>query len=84
MASAFSDSLGVISGTTKGMTIKFLPDVGIHKEAGNQKNFGDITGPVCNLQTKILKNLIFGNATSRHPNFTKFCRIVTIDVRDEA
>ena len=41
MASAFSDSLmasGVggstpppkISGTTKGMTMKFLPDVGIH------------------------------------------------------
>ena len=47
MASDFSDSLmasggGVpappkISGTTKGMTMKFLPDVGIHKEARNQK-----------------------------------------------
>ena len=42
MASAFSDSLMAsgggstppeISGTTKGMTMKFLPDVGIHKEA---------------------------------------------------
>ena len=27
-----------ISGTTKGMTMKFLSDVGIHKEAGKQKN----------------------------------------------
>ena len=26
-----------ISGTTKGMTMKFLPDVGIHKEARNKK-----------------------------------------------
>ena len=26
-----------ISGTTKGMTMKFLPDVGIHKEARNQE-----------------------------------------------
>ena len=26
-----------ISGTTKGMTMAFLPDVGIHKEAQNQK-----------------------------------------------
>ena len=50
MASAFSDSLmasggGVwfhppkISGTTKGMTMKFLPDVGVYKEARNQKIF---------------------------------------------
>ena len=50
MASAFSDSLmafgggGVpsppkISGTTKGMTMKFLPAVGIHKEARNQNFF---------------------------------------------
>ena len=49
MASAFFDSLmasvgGVggsippkISGTTNGMAMKFLPDVGIHKEARNQK-----------------------------------------------
>ena len=44
MASAFSDSLMAsggwfhppkISGTTKGMTMKFLLDVGIYKEAGN-------------------------------------------------
>ena len=26
---------------------------------------------------------IFGNAISRHANFTKFCRIVHIDVRNE-
>ena len=26
-----------ISGTTKGMTMKFLPDVGIYMEAQNQK-----------------------------------------------
>ena len=46
MASAFSDSLMAsrggpnppkISGTTKGMTMKFLPDVGIHYEARSQK-----------------------------------------------
>ena len=48
MTSAFSDSLMAsgeggggtppeISGTTKGMTMTFLPDVGIHKEARNQK-----------------------------------------------
>ena len=48
IASAFSDSLKAsgegggstppeISGTTKGMTMKFLPDVGIYKEAQNQK-----------------------------------------------
>ena len=46
MASAFSDSLMTsgmgmwihpteISKTTKGMTMKFLPDVGIYKEAQN-------------------------------------------------
>ena len=45
MVSAFSDSLMAsgggtpeISGTTKGMTMKFLPDVGIN-EALNQKFF---------------------------------------------
>ena len=45
MTSAFSDSLmeGVestppkISGTTKGMTMKFLPDAGIYSEARNKK-----------------------------------------------
>ena len=49
MAPAFSDSLMAsggcgstppeISGTTKGMTMKFLPDVGVYKEARNQKFF---------------------------------------------
>ena len=48
MASAFSESFmaswGVvpppeISGTTKGMTMKFLQGVDIHKEARNQENF---------------------------------------------
>ena len=38
---------------------------------------------VCKLQTKILKTPIFGNATSRHANFTKFCRNVTVGVRNE-
>ena len=49
MAYAFSDSLmssggkegsipPEISGTTKGKTMKILLDVGIHKEARNQKN----------------------------------------------
>ena len=49
MTSAFSDSLVAsegggstppeISGNTKGMTMKFLPDVGVYKEARNQKIF---------------------------------------------
>ena len=92
MASAFPDSLiasgrGVeippkISGTKIGMIMKFLPDVGIHKEARNQKKI-DITVPVCKLQTKIPKILIFGNATSRHANLTKFCRNINIDVRNK-
>ena len=47
------------------------------------KHFFDITGLVCKVQTKILKNPIIGNATSRHAKCTKFCRIVTIDVRNE-
>ena len=47
MASTFSDSLMAsrgggfhppeISGTAKGMTIKFIPDVGIYNEARNKK-----------------------------------------------
>ena len=46
MESALSDNLMAsgglkhprkISGTTKGMTMKFLPDVGICKEVQNQK-----------------------------------------------
>ena len=42
--------------------------------------FFDITWLVCKLQTK----LFFRNAFSRHANFTKFCRIVTIDVRNKS
>ena len=92
MASAFSGSLMAsgggttppeISGTTKGMTMNFLPNVDIHKEARNKKNVFDMSGLVCALQTKIPKTSIFGNATSRHAHFTKFCRIVIIDVRNE-
>ena len=63
--------------------MKFLPDVGIHNEARNQKKKFEITGPVCKLQTKIPKIPIFRNATSRRANFMKFCRIVTIDVRNK-
>ena len=65
-----------ISGTTKDMTMTFLPDVGIYKEAQNQKI--DIAGPVCKLQTKD-----FWKSTSRHANLSKLCWIVTIDVRNE-
>ena len=50
MASALSDSLmasggwggstpSEISGTTKGMTMKFLPDVGVYKESRNRNFF---------------------------------------------
>ena len=93
MASAFSNDLMAsgggggwfqsreILGTTKGMTMKFIPDVGIHKEAQNKKKF-DKTGRVCKLRTKIPKIPIFGNAASRHANFATFYRIVIIDVRN--
>ena len=56
--------------------MKFLPEVKLSEDARN-KNF------FLKLQTKIPKNLIFGNAISRHTNFTKFYRIVTIDVRNK-
>ena len=39
---------------------------------------------VCKLQTKILKIPMFGNTSSRHANFTKFFRIVPIDVRNKS
>ena len=52
MASAFSDSLMAsgggwkhppeISKTTKGMTMKFIPDGGTYKEAQNQKNISGL------------------------------------------
>ena len=48
------------------------------------KKIFDRTCLVCKLQTKIPKDPIFGNATSRHANLTKFCRIVAIDVRNES
>ena len=91
MVSAFSDSLiapgGVktppeISKTEKDMTIKFSLDFVTYMEVQNQQKF-DIDGPVCKLQTKILKEPIFGNASSRHANFTRFCRTITIDVRNK-
>ena len=70
-----------ISETTERMTMKFLPDVKLSKEARNQIFF-DITRLVYKLQTKIPKIPIFRNATSRHANFTKLCRIVNIDIRN--
>ena len=89
MACAFSDSLMAsgggstrpeISGSKHGMTMKFLPDVGIHREARNQKCFFDISGLICKLQTKTQKIPTLKKATYRHANFTKFCRIVHIDI----
>ena len=59
MASAFSDSLMAsggwkhppeISKTKKGITMKFLPHVGTHMEAQNQKQI-NITGRDCKLET---------------------------------
>ena len=49
------------------MTMKFYFYVGTHREVQNQKK----------IQTKVKKNLIFGNATSRHANFTKFQIIIS-------
>ena len=52
--------------------MKFLPDVGIYNKAQNKKEI-DIT----------LKNLIFGNATSRNANFTKsYAKIICIEFDD--
>ena len=62
--------------------MKSLLDIGIYEEAKNQNKI-DITGLVCELQTKIPKNLIFENATSRHANFTTFCKIFIIDIRNK-
>ena len=67
----------------QGMTMKFLPHVGTHKEVQIRKIF-DISDLICKLQTKIPKIPIFGNAISRHANFTNFCRIVHIDVRNKS
>ena len=75
---------GWILVTTKGMTMKFLPDVGIYKETRNKKKNFDIISPVCKLQTKVPKNPIFWNANSRHAKFTKFCRIVHIGIRNKS
>ena len=92
MASAFSDSLMASGGWLH------LPwDLRNYKRYDHEictrcwyslggtksKKVFDITGPVCKLQTKIPKMPIFRNATSRHPNFTKYCRIVTIDVKSK-
>ena len=79
MASAFSDSLMAsegwkhpteISKTTKGMTMRFLPLVGTHMKAENQKRFFDIYGLVCKLQTEVQKIVIFVcNLQSRPSDF---------------
>ena len=45
--------------------------------------YDKVGGPVCKLQIKILKISIFGNAIFRRANLTKFCRIVTIDVKNK-
>ena len=62
--------------------MKFLPDVVIYKEAQNQNKI-DIAGPVCKLQTKIQRNPVFRNATSRCANLAKLCRIINIDIKNE-
>ena len=56
--------------TTGRMTMKFLTDVKLNQEAGNQKTFVNYR--------QILKNPIFRNATSNHANFTKFCRTINL------
>ena len=72
MAFAFSDSLKTSggwkhypknSGITMGMTMKFLPDVGLCGGT-ESKNW---SGQVCKLQTVFPKIPIFGDVTS--PNF---------------
>ena len=65
------------------MTVKFLPRVGTYKKAQNRFFFG-ISDQVFELQTKISKVPILGNAFSRHANVTNFYRIVHIDVKNES
>ena len=83
LASAFSDSLiasGILE-TRKGMTMNFYQILVYIKRHKINKI---ITGTVFKVQTQIPKKMTFGNATSRHANFTTFCRIVTTDVRNES
>ena len=61
--------------------MKFLPDVKLNEVALNQREIY-ISWLVFKSQTKILKNLIFRNTTSSHANFTTFCRILNIDLRN--
>ena len=63
----------IISKTTGSMTVKLQPDIKLIKEARNQKSFWH----------DLSEKPVFGNETSRHAIFTKFCRIVTIDVRNK-
>ena len=67
-----------ITKAKKGMTMNFLQDVDTHIRP--KTIFFILTGPICKLQTKIMKTPIFGNATARHANITKFCRIINIDI----
>ena len=71
MASAFSDSLMASWGwkhppkildSTKGMTMKCLPDVGIYKRTQGQEKKFDITGPFC----KVLEMQLLGMLTLRN------------------
>ena len=55
------------SGSTKGMTLKILPDVGIYKWAQNRKNNYDITCLVCELRkTEFLEMHFLRMLTSRY------------------
>ena len=66
MISAFSDSLMAsgISGSTKDMTMKFLPDVGIDKEKQNQNYFLTWLVRFVNYRAKSRKTRFLRNATS--------------------
>ena len=91
MASAFSDSLMASGGCSTPWDLRnykrydheIFTRCWYSLGGTKSKKIFDITGPVCKLQTKIPKIPIFRNATSRHANFMKFCRIVTIDVRNK-
>ena len=65
------------------MTMKYLPLAGTHMEAQNQKKNLTYLAWSVNYGPKALKIPIFENTTSRHANFTKVCRIVTIDVKNK-
>ena len=75
------------SETSVRMTMKCLPNVKPNGGWARNEIFNlfYVFGLVCKLSvnkvSKRINSLFSGNATSGHGNFTKFCRIIDINVR---